>query len=135
LKSEYELVGAWKQKRIKTTKGWGNNKPYWMIRFRFRHKKYIDEYKKYLGKTAWQDMVEKRPMILGELVTICELAFWQLRAWRNPWYQDNELLPGAHFISINFEGRQPLYDWEPPKEAGYYDIPAQFKPDAVFNIY
>jgi len=136
----YELVGAWKQERKQTKEGWGKGKSYWMIRFRFRHKDYLDEYRAKMGatpeaaETAWQEMVAKRPILLCELVTICSLAFWQVRAWRNPWYQDGQLLPDVYNISLNFEGRQPLYEYEPKKELGDEDLPPQYKPDYVFNI-
>jgi hypothetical protein len=134
LNSEYELVGVWKQKRIQTKTGWAKGKPYWMIRFRFRLKDQLAEYQAKIGKQAWQELVEKRPMLLGELVTTCSLAFWQVRAWRNPWFQDGQILPGVYAISLNFEGRQPLYEWDPPKALGDEDLPPQFEPDAVFNI-
>ena len=134
LKTDYELVGVWKQQRLQTKAGWGQNKPYWMIRFRFRNREYLDEYRTKMGEEAWKAMVEKRPMLLGELVTICSLSFWQMRAWRNPWFQDGKILPGVYFISMNFEGRQPLYEWEPPKNLGDEDVPPQFKADAVFKI-
>lgn len=134
LETDYELVGVWKQKRIQTKAGWAQNKPYWMIRFRFRHKDYLAEYRAKMGEQAWKEMLEKRPMLLGELVTICSLAFWQMRAWRNPYFQDGRLLPNVFFISLNFEGRKPLYDWDPPKEIGHDDLIPQFKPDAAFNL-
>jgi hypothetical protein len=134
LQTNYELVGVWKQQRLQTKQGWAQNKPYWMIRFRFRHKNTVADYRSKLGEQAWQDMVEKRPMLIGELVTICSLSFWQMRAWRNPWYQDGKELPGVHAISLNFEGRQPLYEWDPPKRLGDEDLPPQFEPDIIFNI-
>lgn len=134
LRTDYELVGVWKQQRIQTKKGWAQNKPYWMIRFRFRHKKYLSEYRTRMGEPAWEEMIKKRPMLIGELVTICSVAFWQMRAWRNPWFQDGDILPGVHAISLNFEGRQPLYEWDPPKELGDDDLPPQFQPDILFNV-
>ncbi len=134
LQTDYELVGVWKQQRLQTKQGWAQGRPYWMIRFRFRHKNHVAEYRSAIGEEAWKEMIKKRPMLLGELVTICSLSFWQMRAWRNPWFQDGDLLPGAHFISLNFEGRQPLYEWEPSKALGDDDLPPQYKSDAVFNI-
>jgi hypothetical protein len=134
LRTDYELVGVWKQKRLQTKKGWGENRPYWMIRFRFCNQDHLTEYRAKMGEQAWQAMVEKRPMLLGELVTICSLSFWQMRAYRNPWFQNGNLLPGVHFISLNFEGRQPLYEWDSPKSLGDDDLPPQFKPNAVFKI-
>jgi hypothetical protein len=133
LQSDYELVGVWKQKRIQTKQGWAQNKPYWMVRFRFRHRGSLSEYWDTAGEQAREDMEEKRPMLVGELVAICSVAFWQMRAWRNPWFQNGFLLPGVHFISLNFEGRKPLYEWDPPKELGDEDLPPQYEPDIVFN--
>ncbi|EKE15773.1 MAG: hypothetical protein ACD_11C00106G0013 [uncultured bacterium] len=134
LKTDYELVGAWKQKRIQMKKGWAQNKPYWMIRFRFCHKNHLPEYRSKLGEQAWNEMVTKKPILLGELVTICSIAFWQMRAWRNPWFQNGKLSPGVYFISLNFEGRKPLYEWDPPKGASNENFSQQFNPDAVFRI-
>lgn len=131
LTSDYELVGVWKQQRLG---GWNKNALYWMVRFRFCHKNYLAEYWSNAGEQAKQDMIAKKPMLLGELITICELAFWQVRAWRNSFYRDGRIVPNAYAISLNFEGRQPLYEWEPPKEIGFHDLPPQHKPDAIFNI-
>lgn len=134
LRTNYELIGAWKQQRLHTKAGYSQNKPYWMIRFRFRHKNGIAECRSKMGEPAWEMLQENRPILLGELVTICSLAFWQMRAWRNPYYRDGIPLPNAYAISLNFEGRKPLYEWDPPRELGDHDLPPQFKPDAVFNI-
>ena len=134
LQGDYTLVGAWKQQRIQTKPGFSHNKPYWMIRFRFRHKDHLAEYRNKLGIDAWEEFEKKRPMLLGELVSICSLAFWQVRAFRNPWFQDGNILPDVHCISLNFEGRQPLYEWDPPKSLGDNDLPAQYQTDLAFNI-
>lgn len=131
LQTDYELIGVWKQQRLRSN---AQNEPYWMIRFRFRHKNGMAECRSRMGESAWKTMVENRPILLGELVTICSLAFWQMRAWRNPYYKDGTLLPNMHAVSLNFEGRKPLYEWNPPRELRDNDLPPQFKPDAIFNI-
>jgi len=134
LQTDYILVGVWRQKRIQTNPGAVRGKPYWMIRFRFRHKDHLAEYRTKIGEPAWQEMETKRPALLGELVTICSLSFWQMRAWRNPYYQDHQVLPSVHAVSLNFAGRKPLYEWDPPKKLGDEDLPAQFEPDFVLTI-
>ncbi len=105
-----------------------------MIRFRFRHEDHLAEYRTKIGEKAWQEIVANRPILLGELVTICSLSFWQMRAWRNPYYQDHQVLPNVYSISLNFEGRKPLYEWDPPKAQGDDDLPPQYIPDGVFTM-
>ena len=134
LQSDYELVGVWRQKRIQTNPDTMHGTTYWMIRFRFRHKDHLAEYRAKMGEPAWRELEANRPGLLGELVTICSLAFWQMRAWRNPYYQDSKILPGACAVSLNFAGHKPLYEWEPPKKLGDDDLPAQFEPDFVLSI-
>jgi hypothetical protein len=135
IKTDYVLIGVWKQQRVSTNPGPLQNCPYWMIRFRFRHHNYLSEYISRIGDQAWKEIEGKRPRWLGELVTICSLAFWQMRAWRNPWFQAGKPVPGASCISLNFEGRKPLYEWDPPVDPkNDDDLPAQHKPDAIFSI-
>jgi len=130
LDPDYLLVGVWKQQRTQT-KGPMKNRPYWMIRFRFRRKDQLTEYVSAMSKEAWQEIEKNRPMWIGELVAICSLAFWQVRLFRNPWYKDGNVLPGVHCISMNFEGRNPLYEWEPRDTE---DLPPQCKAEKTLNI-
>ncbi|PIQ80318.1 MAG: hypothetical protein COV79_01035 [Parcubacteria group bacterium CG11_big_fil_rev_8_21_14_0_20_41_14] len=134
LQTNYVLVGVWRQERIQTKQGPMRGTSFWMIRFRFRHKDHLAEYRAKMGEPAWRELEANRPVLLGELVTICSLAFWQMRAYRNPYYHDHQVLPGVHAISLNFEGREPLYEWNPPKELGDDDLPARYNPDFVFNL-
>lgn len=132
LHSDYVLVGVWKQTRIQD-EGHLTNHPYWMIRFRFRHKDHLAEYRQKIDNQVWQEIEKKRTLWLGELVTICSLAFWQARAYRNQWFQDGKILPDVSFISLNFEGRQPLYE-DSRRPENDEELPQQHKADFILNI-
>jgi len=134
LQTNYVLVGVWKQERLNPNAKIWQNTQYWMIRFRFRHRDHLADYRAKIGEPAWQEIENNRTVWTGEFVSICSLAFWQIRAYRNPWYQNGNILPGVHCISLNFEGRKPLYEWEPPKSMGDEDLPEACKPDFVLHI-
>lgn len=45
------------------------------------------------------------------LQEICELALWEkLRVYRNPFYDKGIEIPGQSAVSINLNGRKPLYE-------------------------
>jgi|GEM_PF-1544366 len=42
---------------------------------------------------------------------LCELALWgKFRVYRNPFYENHVEIPGQYAISLNFDGRKPLFD-------------------------
>jgi hypothetical protein len=45
------------------------------------------------------------------LQELCELVLWEkLRIYRNPFYTDGKEIPGQHAISLNLDGRKPLFE-------------------------
>ncbi len=95
----YELVDAGYKQRIdaKDPKG---KRMYYMTRFIFVRSELVessDEFKAMQG------------ILCAELQQICEDALWRVRAYNNPFYKNDEEVPGQHAVSLNFEARQPLF--------------------------
>lgn len=60
------------------------------------------------------------------LQELCELALWKkIRIYRNPFYDNGTEIPGQHAISLNLDGREPLF--ESSKSARTYT--PEIKPD------
>lgn len=55
------------------------------------------------------ELGESREMIEVGLKDICLLAFWRVRAWRNPFFKDGEPVEGLSAASVNLEARKPRY--------------------------
>lgn len=100
----YELGDASYKKRM-DGKDYRGNKKYYMVRFVFARHEFAhlsDETKKL------------REIFYAELQRICEEAHWRVRAFLNPWYKNGEEVSGQHVISINMEGRRPLFEADDP---------------------
>lgn len=57
-------------------------------------------------------------IIRTELLDICNMAFWRVRGFSNPFFRNGEEIPGGRALSLNFEARVPRFlpDGQPVKE-------------------
>ena len=100
--SNLVLVNAQRQERYQP-----NRDTFAMIRFIFVQKDFLDDKS---GDDEFQRLQKWRGIIMGEMQVVCSLALWRVRSFRNPLYRDGVEVEGASALSINFEGRTPLYD-------------------------
>lgn len=116
--SGYVLVDAQHRERIDRHK---SNITYHSVRYTFVRKEFEkkddEEFKKFLPY---------RGVHYAGLQELCELALWEkIRIYRNPFYDNGAEVPGQHAISLNLDGRKPLF--ESSKSARTY-IP-EIEPD------
>lgn len=120
----FELVDALYQKRI------GN---YHMVRYLF-----------VLPELALptEEFLTARRSIKAELREMLSVAFWRVRAYRNPYYKNGKEVGGQATVSINLEARRPRFlpDGHPVtarlkdesrKRAG---TPQPLKPDFLLTV-
>jgi hypothetical protein len=96
----YEMVDAFYKKRIDAKDPHGK-RMYHMSRFLFARREFVelsDEFKKV------------REAIRTELRSICESAMWRVRSFSNPFYKNGVEIPNQRAVSINLEGRRPLFN-------------------------
>jgi len=94
----YELVGAFYKERI-DGKDLRGKRTYHMVRFLFTQKEFA---------RPSEEFQSVRNTILEELKVVCQCAFWRVRMFSNPFYQNHEEVPGQRTLSLNFEARLPL---------------------------
>ena len=95
--SGYELVDAFYQPRVHPK---NSRIIYHMVRFLFARREYVD---------ISEEFKKVRDTISVELRKICEQAMWRVRAYINPYFVNNEEVFGDYALSINLEGRNPLF--------------------------
>ena len=122
----YELVDAFYQPRVHPK---NPRIIYHMARFLFARREHADPSEEFKGV---------RNAISAELLKICEQAMWRVRAYLNPFFTADEEVPGYHALSINLEGRKPvfLHDgqpvvvWQKDEEGNRVgDTPLPLRPD------
>lgn len=127
----YELVDTFYQPRVHPK---NPRIIYHMMRFLFARHEYADPSEEFKGV---------RNAISAELLKICEQAMWRVRAYLNPFFTDNEQIPGYHALSINLKGRKPLFlpdgqpvvVWQKDKEGNRVgDAPLSLRPDYHLRI-
>jgi hypothetical protein len=107
----FELVDALYQKRVD---GGDPNRTYHMVRFLFSRNEFA---------SVSEPFALVRDNVRVELRKMLSAAFWRVRAFLNPFYQNGEEIAGQRALSINLEVRVPLYqpDGQPvtarPKDA------------------
>ncbi len=101
----YVLVDAFRQRRKNTR---GHQQFYYVVRYSFTRKEYVDD------SEESKEFEEVREVRLQGLQKICSLALWRVRAFVNPYFQNEEQVPGQYAMSINLEAREPLYVGEDP---------------------
>lgn len=95
----YELVDAFCKERLDAKDPRGR-RTYHMVRFVFVHRAFVNSSEEF-GKV--------RDAIRADLQEMCQTAFWRVRMFLNPFYQNNEETEGQHALSINLEARQPRF--------------------------
>ena len=98
IQSDYILVDAVTQKRPHPKR---QNQHYYIARFVFSRKEHAKE---------TSDFVSVRHQVQTELLNISNDAFWRIRAFKNPFFQDGGLVQGFNTLSFNFEARVPRFD-------------------------
>lgn len=88
----YKLVDAFKQCRVDPQK----MQSYWSVRFVFALERLED--------------FDHRNAIRGELQKLLDQAYWRVRIFLNPFYQNGEEVPGYQALSVNLEARVPVLD-------------------------
>lgn len=100
---DYELVSAYAEKRTDTNdasdKRDSYEPKYYIVRFVFVRREFAQTSEAF--KAVRSD-------VRAALQEICETAFWRVRAYSNPFFENGEEVSGQRAVSINLEGRQPL---------------------------
>jgi len=92
----YEMVDAFSQRRIdRKSEG---KRAFYIVRFLFARHEFADVSDAF--KRIRENMRE-------EFQSMCDSAFWRVRVFSNPFFKDGVEIPGARFISINLEAREP----------------------------
>ena len=73
---------------------------YAMVRFTFREK----------GSEISPEFLPVKRMMETNLRTFLSQALWQVRLFANPFFEEGKEIEGKQAISVNFEGRDPLFE-------------------------
>lgn len=95
----YELVDAFCKERLDAKDPRGQ-RTYHTARFVFARHEFVnisEEFKKVQGA------------IQAEIQEMCRAAFWRVRMFLNPFYQNGEEIADQHALSINLESRKPRF--------------------------
>lgn len=95
----YELVDTLYQERVDGKDPHGV-RTYHMVRFLFARHEFAE---------ISEAFAAARNTARDALREICEVAFWRVRSFLNPFYKNGEELPGFNAASINLEARVPLF--------------------------
>lgn len=93
----FELVGAFYQER---PAGDQLDRTYYMARFLFARREFA---------TPSAEFVLARDTIRTALQEMLRTAFWRVRSFLNPFYQEGKEVAGQRALSINLEARVPLF--------------------------
>jgi len=130
----YEMVDALYQPRT-DPKDNSRKRKYHMVRFIFARREYLEELP--------EEFKDARENIYNELQKMCEEAMWRVRAYLNPFFQNEEEIPEQHALSINLELRKPLIQpdgkpivvWQKDNQDNRIgDAPLPLKPDHYLHI-
>ncbi|MDP2586920.1 MAG: hypothetical protein Q8P32_04080 [Candidatus Komeilibacteria bacterium] len=102
IKAGYVLVNAKYQERIDQCR---SKATYHMVRFLLVRQEYEQQ-----DEPRVAELKPLRGILLAELAGLCQTAYWQIRAFRNPYYDNHVLVAGQYYPSFNFDGRQPLLE-------------------------
>jgi hypothetical protein len=61
-------------------------------------------------EVARNELDELSWKILADLHDLCLLAFWRARAYKNPYFKDEQLVDGIFAASINVDTRKPRFN-------------------------
>lgn len=100
VEQHYILVDAFTQTRFNPK---APKVPYYMVRFVFIHRDF------YVADGKNGDFIMKRDEIIRDFALLCKSALWRVRGFNNPFFQNDTEVPGNRFISVNLEGRTPLF--------------------------
>lgn len=100
----YEMVDALYKERIDAKDPRGE-RTYHMVRFLFACREFVK---------LSAEFKEVRKAIYSDLQGLCGNAFWRVRAFLNPFYKNDEEVPGQRAVSINFEARRPALTGDRP---------------------
>lgn len=92
----FTLVNAYYQPRVDPNNPW---KRWFMARYIFVRNEDVTR----------DELGEYREEIETGLKDLCLLAFWRVRAWRNPFFKNDEPVDGLFAASVNLEARKPRY--------------------------
>jgi hypothetical protein len=73
-----------------------------------------------------------RPVAYAELVGMVNLALWRVRAFKNPSYANGAEIANLFSVSVNFEGRVPLFSSDGSPALGEGSQP--IKPHSVLRL-
>lgn len=130
----YKMVDALYQPRT-DPKDNSRKRKYHMVRFIFVRREYLEELP--------EGFKNAQKNIHDELRKMCKEAMWRIRVFLNPFFQDNEEVPGHHALSINLELRTPLVQsdgqpvvvWQKDNQDNRIgDAPLPLKPDHYLHI-
>lgn len=106
VRSGFELISCWTQQRIDAKVV---SKLYETTRFIFIPSNLVDTEDEEI-----QSFLNHRGKMLVKMQFFADLALWQSRIFRNPYYdpkkEDSDPVPGLHALSFNFDGRQPIHE-------------------------
>lgn len=102
IKADYVLINAKYQERIHQH---SNQETYHMVRFLLVRQEYEQP-----DEPRVMELKPFRGILLAELAGLCQTAYWQIRAFRNPYYDEHAPVAGQNYLSFNFDGRQPLFE-------------------------
>lgn len=91
----YQLVDALYKERIDD-----HDRSFYMTRFIFVRQEHVQMSPEFQRQQA---------AVYAALHSIVLAAMWRVRVFNNPFYQKGEEVPGVRMLSINMEGRSPLF--------------------------
>lgn len=99
----YVLVDAQHRERVDRNR---SSITYHAIRYTFVRKEFEKR-----NDEALKKFLPFRGVHYAGLQELCELALWEkLRVYRNPFYNEGVEIPGQYAISLNMDGRKPLFE-------------------------
>lgn len=97
--NKYIMVDAYWRYQIMSDR---QQKP--IVRFTFVHYDHLEE--PFLNNKLLTEFKDAKEA----LYQFCLLSMWRGQVWDNPYFENQEVLPGQSALSVNLIGRQPLYD-------------------------
>lgn len=95
----YEMVDAFCKERLDAKDPRGR-RTYHMVRFIFARHEFVN---------ISEEFRKIRESIRAEIQEMCQAAFWRVRMFLNPFYQNGEETADQRVLSINLEARQPRF--------------------------
>lgn len=95
----YDLVDVFGEERQNSGDRTGKSS-HFVVRFVFAPRRFARKAEGIFGKMA-EDVRQ-------ELVALCQDALWRVRAYRNPYFENHEVVTDQEDISINMEMREPF---------------------------